>query len=371
MSAPIRMTRTTRHVLGENAAGATSAPYLRRVTRRPLLVIAAALALTTACGGSDAPTKAVTAAAPSPIASPSASPSPSPSPTPTLNPLTGLAGSLTEPVVVVKIDNGGLARPYHRGLDRAAIVYQELVESGETRFAAVYTDGSSAEVGPVRSVRDSDIELLRQYGKVPVGFSGGNTGVKASFAKAVRAGQLLDASYDAVPSVYRLAERRADARNFFTSPAALAASRPGDTPRDIGLHFAPLPAGVGTPAVAAKAVFSKYVTVTARYAAGRWSIAQNGRTMPKVSASNVVVQYVPVKMSKYVDVLGNPTPYTVTVGSGPVTVLRDGQMVKGTWSRPTASAGTRFLDATGKDIPLKPGATWVLLLPKGQPVSVR
>jgi hypothetical protein len=52
------------------------------------------------------------------------------------------------PVVVVKIDNGVLARRYHRGLEDAAVVYQELVEGGATRFAAVYDRRSADEVGP-------------------------------------------------------------------------------------------------------------------------------------------------------------------------------------------------------------------------------
>jgi hypothetical protein len=82
------------------------------------------------------------------------------------------------------------------------------------------------------------------------------------------------------------------------------------------------------------------------------------------------VQRVPVLMSRYVDVLGNRTPYTVTVGGGPATVLRDGVAITGTWSRPTAAEGTHFLDATGKDIPLRPGPTWVLLLPTSSSLSL-
>jgi hypothetical protein len=341
------------------------------VTRRPLAVLAALAALATGCAGSGGTEVASSpTASPSPVASPSPSPSPSPKPL-ALNPLTGVGPAPTSPVVVVKVDNGGLARPYHRGLGRAAIVYQELVESGETRFAAVFTDGSEGEVGPVRSVRESDIELLRQYGKVPVGFSGGNTGVKATFSKAVRSGYLLDASYDAVPQDYRLGERRTDARNFFTSPAALASSRPGATPKDIGLRFGPRAPG-GTPTTVGKAVYSQYVTVTVVYVpeTGRWAVTQNKREMPGVAPANVIVQEVPVVMSKYVDVLGNRTPYTVTVGTGVATVLRDGVAVKATWRRPTASDGTRYVDATGKDVLLKPGPTWVLLLPKGRPLTL-
>jgi hypothetical protein len=306
------------------------------------------------------------------VPSASAAPSSMPSAAPTalalaadVDPLTGERPRPTGPVVVVKVDNAGTARKYHRGLGRAALVYQELVESGETRFAAIYSVASAGEVGPVRSVRETDIELLRPFGRVPVAFSGGNTGVKATFLRAVKAGNLLDASYDVVPQDYRLGERRPDARNFFTTPASVAKSRPGATAHDIGLRFGPLPAGAGSPTRLATAVFSTYVTVRVQYVpeTGHYAIFQNKHEMPGVAPANVIVERVPIRMSKYVDVLGNRTPYTVTVGTGEATVLRDGRAVPATWQRPTVSEGTRFVDTTGADVPLRAGPTWVLLLP--------
>jgi hypothetical protein len=334
------------------------------VTRRPALALIGLALLTAACGQAAHATKASNTVVPSPTAT--ASPSPAAPPAPVaVDPLTGEAPKPSGSVVVIKVDNGSLARPYQRGLGRAAVVYQELVESGETRFAAVFSTASAGEVGPVRSVRESDIELLRQYGKVPVGFSGGNSGVKATFHAAVRSGYLLDASYDAVPNDYRLAERRADARNFFTSPASLAASQPGQAARDVGLRFGPLRPGAGVAAMAAKAVFSSYVTVRVQYVpqTHAWAVFQDGREMTGVGPANVIVQRVPIQMSRYVDVLGNRTPYTVSTGSGSATVLRDGVAVTGTWQRPSAAAGTHFRDTAGRDIPLRPGPTWVLLLP--------
>ena len=332
----------------------------------PALLLSLGL-LTAACGGGDTDTAAI-----SPSPSPSTSPSPSPSPAAIpVDPLTGLAPKPTTPVVVVKVDNASIARPFQRGLDKAAIVYEELVESGETRLAAVYSAPVGVEVGPVRSVRDSDIELLRQFGKVSVAFSGGNTGVKASFDKAVRAGQLLDASFDVVPQDYRLGERRVDARNFFTVPSKLALSRPGSAAADIGLRFGPLPVSAGAPAATARVVFSPFVTVGLTYdpATQAWAIAQNTRRMPTVAPQNVIVQQVAVKPGKYVDVKGNASPYTVTTGSGKATVFRDGRAIPATWRRLTTATGTRYLDAQGKDIPLHPGATWVLLQPKGQALT--
>lgn len=112
-------------------------------------------------------------------------------------------------------------------------------------------------------------------------------------------------------------------------------------------------------------MFSTYVTVRLQYVpqTRRWAVSQDGREMPGVAPANVVIERVPVRMSRYVDVLGSRTPYTTTTGHGPVTVLRDGRAVTGTWRRLNATTGTRFLDATGRDIPLHPGPSWVLLLP--------
>jgi hypothetical protein len=339
------------------------------VTRRPLLALAVVGTLAAACGSGSHP-KPPAAASPTTTASAAAtvpaSPSPSPSRGPAdVDPLSGIGPRPTVSVVVVKVDNAGTARPYQRGLGRAAIVYQELVESGETRFAAVFSNAPDHEVGPVRSVRESDIELLRQFGRVPVAFSGGNTGVKATFHKAVRAGQLLDASYDVLPSVYRLGEWRPDARNFFTNAASIAAAKPGAAAQDVGLRFGRLPQDAGTAATTAKAVFSGYVTVRLRYVpeTKRYAVFQNKREMPQVAPTNVIIERVPIRMSRYVDVLGGRTPYTTTTGSGPVTVLRDGRAVTGTWRRLNATTGTRFLDAAGRDIPLHPGPSWILLLP--------
>ena len=120
--------------------------------------------------------KPVTKAAPA-ASSPTPSPE-SPTPTPTSSPafagdpLTGADVKGPGPVVAIKVDNERLARPYQRGLDRAAVIYQELMEGGATRFAAMYEGPLDMEVGPIRSARESDLELFAEYGRIVLGFSG-------------------------------------------------------------------------------------------------------------------------------------------------------------------------------------------------------
>jgi hypothetical protein len=350
----------------ENTALSGSDPYGRIVTKRSLAVIGLLGVLAAGCGGGS---KAVVKHVAQPSTLPSSS-APSPSKAavaakPATDPLTGLAPHHSS-IVVIKVDNATTARRYQKGLGHAAIVYQELVESGQTRFAAVYDNAYDGEVGPIRSVRETDLELLPQYGRVAVAFSGGNSGIKGQFRGAVASGKLLDASYDVLPHDYRLAERRVDARNFYSTPAKLAASANGATPTDIGLRFGPIAPTAGKPAASAIIRFSDMMVVQVRYNAstGQWAVYQDGRVMPGVSPSNIIVQSVPIKRGRYVDVLGAASPYATTIGRGNALIFRDGRFVHATWKRASVKGGTHYVDDKGRDIPLKPGATWVMLQPK-------
>jgi hypothetical protein len=99
-------------------------------------------------------------------------------------------------------------------------------------------------------------------------------------------------------------------------------------------------------------------------ASGTWTISELGRTVP-VAPANIIIQSVAIKASRFYDVHGKNTPYTVSTGSGNVVVLRDGQRYVGRWQR-AGFGPTRLVDAQGKDLLLKPGPTWVFLLPSKQ-----
>jgi hypothetical protein len=81
------------------------------------------------------------------------------------------AGSLSRPSLSAKIDNHPSARP-QVGLDEADIVFEELVEGGLTRYVAVWHSTLPAEIGPVRSVRPMDPEIVSPFGGV-FAYSGG------------------------------------------------------------------------------------------------------------------------------------------------------------------------------------------------------
>ncbi len=117
------------------------------------MVMAGALVLA-ACGSSGT---AAPAAAPS-------QPAPSSPPGQQRSPFTGEPVSALKPVLAVKIDNIVLARP-QTGFNQADLVYVLPVEGGLSRFLVVFSSHLPPVIGPVRSAREDDLELLRQFGR--------------------------------------------------------------------------------------------------------------------------------------------------------------------------------------------------------------
>ena len=81
--------------------------------------------------------------------------------------------------MAVKIDNYPAGRP-QSGLDKADIVFEEPVEGGITRYAAVFQCQDAALVGPVRSARNIDIGILGQLGNPLLAHVGGINPVLAN-----------------------------------------------------------------------------------------------------------------------------------------------------------------------------------------------
>ncbi|WP_175409642.1 DUF3048 domain-containing protein [Streptomyces sp. TRM64462] len=302
-----------------------------------------------------------------PPAAPTTTPSPTPTPTPTaptpaaVSPFTGLPGR-AGPVLAVKIDNVRAARP-HTGLGAADIVYVEQVEGGLTRLLAVYSSQQPPRIGPVRSARESDVELLRQFGRPALAYSGVRTALKGFVQDA----PLYALPPERVPQAYVREPGRPAPHNLYLLPErALAAAPAADKARDIGFRFGAEPAG-GRPVNAHSVRFpAAQYTFTWSAPEKRWLVTMDGtaaRTTDgkRVGAPTVVVQHVTVRPSAFKDSGGNVTPYTETVGSGTALVLRDSKVYEARWSRGGAAAGTSFTTPSGAPFAFAPGPVWVVL----------
>jgi hypothetical protein len=253
----------------------------------------------------------------------------------------------------------------------ADVVYVEEVEDGVTRLAAVFSSTLPSSVGPIRSARTTDIELFAQYGSVTLAYSGANDGVQEELN---RSGLRLLSDDLGAPG-FRREQGRPNVFDLMGDPPAFLAALPSLPARDVGFRFGPAAPG-GKPVAAVTASYpNAEVGTTWDAAAGRWTMSLDGRASPAaegghLSAATVVVQYVDVEDSGYVDVVGSRTPLVRTVGTGAVVVLRDGMAYDGTWNRPVALSRTTFIGPDGTPIPFAPGPVWVLLVNKANPIAV-
>jgi hypothetical protein len=280
-----------------------------------------------------------------------------------VSPFTGLSGGVDCPVLAVKIDNAAEARP-HTGLSQADLVYVEPVEGGLSRILAVFCSRVPETVGPVRSARESDLDLLRQFGRPALGFSGAAPTLLPLIGEA----PVVQVSPTEVPGAYFRGAGSAP-HNLFAHSGQLLASAAGvGQAKSIGFRFGDAPPG-GAP-TPTHTVDYQAAHTTFDWSEGekRWLVSMDGAPLMtteggQASAPTVVIQHVNVHGSQFKDVLGYVSPYAETVGSGHALVLRDGQAYDAQWSRPTPDDGTTFTLPSGQPMPFGLGPVWTVLTP--------
>lgn len=277
-----------------------------------------------------------------------------------LSPFTGEPVTSLGPVIAVKVDNISYARP-QTGLSPADIVYVLPVEGGLSRFIAIFSSRFPPVVGPVRSAREDDIEVLSQFGRPAFAYSG----AQPQLLPVVERARIVDLYSGRVGGYFR-DHRRAAPYNLYGRTSQLRAEATGASiAHDIGFRFGPAPAGGRATASESVSYPAASFTFTWSAASARWLVKMDGssaRTTDsgQLSAATVVIQYTTVRKSQYIE-WGALPPYAQSTGSGQVIVLRDGRAYQARWSRPTAGGGTAFTTATGQPMTFAPGPVWVLL----------
>ena len=304
--------------------------------------IGLALALTFVLSGSSTPAR------PTPTSSPGLR-----------SPFTGEPVTALGPVLAVKIDNLAAARP-QTGLTEADIVYVLPVEGGLSRILAVFSAHFPAVIGPVRSAREDDLELLAQFGRPAFAYSG----AQPELLRVVEKARIVDL-YDGLVGGYFRDPRRIAPHNLYAHTSQLLAEASGaSTAHDIGFRFGPVPAG-GHPA-ASFSVSYPAASFMFRWSArdGRWRVWMDGAPARaaergQLGAPTVVIQYTTVRTSRFLEA-GIRPPYAESTGAGTAMVLRDGQAYAVRWSRPDPNGGTTFTTPSGQPMTFAPGQVWVV-----------
>jgi Protein of unknown function (DUF3048) N-terminal domain/Protein of unknown function (DUF3048) C-terminal domain len=319
--------------------------------------IAAATGLTLAFSSTSVPK-----AAPHPSSTPIASPAlRRQGPTQLVSPFTGEPVKKLGKVLAVKIDNIVYARP-QTGLTDADIVYVLPVEGGLSRFLAIFSSHIPPVIGPVRSARQDDLELLRQFGRPAFAWSG----AQPQLTRVVERAKIVDLYAALVGGYFRSSDRIAPYNLYAHTRTLLAEAKGASKARNIGFKFGPLNRGgrrTRSESVSYPAASFRFTWSGKR---GRWLVWMDGRRAastegPQLSAATVVIQHTTVRTSTFKE-YGRRPPYAETTGHGTAIVLRNGRAYKANWSRPTQGGGTTFTTRSGQPMRFATGPVWIVLV---------
>jgi hypothetical protein len=279
------------------------------------------------------------------------------------SPFTGEPVRALKPVLAVKIDNIVDARP-QTGLQSADLIYVLPVEGGLTRFMAVYSSRVPPAVGPVRSAREDDLDILRQFGRPGFAWSGATPHLVPFIERA----PVADLYAVQVGGYYRVSYRLAP-HNLYANPRVLLKEAPhASKARDIGFRFGPAPAGGRV--IRSYTVTYPAASYTFRWSARakRWLVWMDGAPGMateggQLGGATVIIQYTRIATSRFEEYGGRP-PLAESVGSGRAVILRNGRAYTVHWSRPNLNGGTTFTLPDGKRMLFAPGQTWVVLAPE-------
>lgn len=352
------------------------------ISARRCGAFAALVVLVGACGGGGTKKAApATTATTAPNASTTASTAPPPPP---LSPLTGLpeadAAKVNRVALALKIDNVDPARP-QAGLEAADVVYEEMVEGRVTRLIAVFQSTESTRIGPVRSTRTTDIDVVSALNHPLYGYSGGNT----NFVAQLRAAPVVDVGADSHAGAYFRSGPHGAPHNLYTTTAALFSLAPAGSkpPASMFAFRAAGQAVGGAGAVPASHLDLNFGFSGATWdwdpASQTWKRGQNGsgdvlQSGQQIAAANVIVQIIPYTTDGYATGEGISPPPAIpkgqTVGSGSAVVITGGMVIQAHWTKTAATSPTAFTDSSGQPIQLTPGRTWIELAPSGTTPNV-
>jgi len=334
--------------------------------RRPLLLVCVCALVLAACGGGK---KSAATKTDKPKATTSTT-----KPAPLVAPLTGLPSpgnvANTRCVVTVKIDNTPTSQP-KAGIDQADVVWEEVVEYNITRLAAMFNSQAPNVVGKVRSVRRTDQALVWPV-KGVFAYSGG-----APYAvDSINTAPVVQLDEDRAGSMMFRDHTRRAPYNLFAHVDQMYSACKSPAPPPLFLYRAAGQAPAGDPASSATVAFKNGYAVTWNWnpATGGWTRVIFGHPEVVTSGATLAPKNVVVMTVNYVG--GDPRPAHLgvgaeaqLVGSGPLQVFTAGKVIKGTWSRPDKEHPAKLLDATGNEIKLTPGQTFVELPDPTMPVT--
>lgn len=298
-------------------------------------------------------------------------------------PLTGLpvATELAQKrPVAVMLDNYVDARP-QAGLIDAEIVYEMLAEGMITRYMAIFQTKAPDLIGPIRSSRLYYIERALEYDPLYVHVGGSPEALTVLKTLAIGNIDGLAAGKD---TFWRLNHKKAP-NNMYSSMEAIRTQATRQKHKESGtfetwdFHTKATELD-GAAALKALLTYKKpsekdktgyYITYDYDASLQVYKRGYNGKEHcdesgeQPLTAMNILVQEA---AHKVVDSAGRREIQVIGKGKGYYLTL--GKMIPVTWEKSKATSLTRFYKASGDELTLNPGVTWVQVIESLESVKI-
>ena len=268
------------------------------------------------------------------------------------------------PLVAAMIENHEFARPYQAGLSEATMVFEILVEGEISRFLALFrADNLPPRIGPTRSLRPAFIDAAEAYAPLFLHIGGSAIAYEELAAHpgilhhdGIRFDGETYQRDPLIPPPHNLFMGRDALRTVIADLTGKGQLRPvpfplyptesalprGETAREVKVDFR-----------------SPQHNVTYIYDALKQTYLRSIFGAPKqATPANVLILETEVQG---LGIVGS-IPWTRTFGKGRLLLFTRGVAVQGNWVRGQGER-FRFLDHSGKPLPLPPGQAWITFLP--------
>ncbi len=301
------------------------------------------------------------------------------------NPLTGLPidpARLQDRIFIARYGNEPAINAYY-GISAPDMVFEELMDNlNTTRFTTLWLGGDAPQIGPLRSFRNTTIQLAQMF-DAPMASSGA-VGPNQIFAYAAGVEDLDERCYSQMyynnPAGGGYQNRVLTTSDRIRSFLEANGLNTGVKIKPFTFDQTPPSGGQAANRIVIPYINRGFYEVEWRYdpATGRYARFSGSQRRPLIDANNnqqVTAANVVILEAKHdrtdLLVLGSYTVHTYLVGQeGPATIIRDGVAIQGRWRVPNKFSGMELVDAAGNPIPLKPGNTWFQIVPPNYGVTI-
>lgn len=279
----------------------------------------------------------------------------------------------------VMIDNEGTRPLPQGGLNLAQVIYEMIAEGGETRLMPVFWGQNPTMIGPVRSSRHYFLDYSMEHDAIYVHFgwspmamkdipkfkinniNGVSNGGEIFWDLTKDRGNWQD-SYTSMEKIKGYVEKVKYRTKTEKKPVFKYSGEDLELAGDM-----------------------KAEKISLRYSAGYTCgftydsdkklylrLRKGKPQMERVSGEQLTAKNIIIQKVKSYSIKGDDKgrQEVNTVGSGEGFFVTNGKYIKISWSKPSRTEKTRYVDGEGNEIVLNPGQTWVQIVPAAGKVEI-